>query len=221
MFSRPVCNAAMTPSTSSTVHNSPVIPPQIQYHIAVRGRRLRRAVSNGTRCTAFFKFKNPLRGSSEDAGVLSAGCAPICLCTVQPLSMGCPEMHLHAQAFTGHNPGRTTARMTSNTTSITWACWQLRCKPLALPALLPLLESITVCTLDEGVPLCAGHLRSAERDAQTCVHPTSETAACNPVMHAPAYSTIRGGCMNTCACKPEYCCLLCKQRAWLQWTCCC
>jgi hypothetical protein len=32
------------------------------------GRQLQRVLSNGAKCTAFFKFKNPLRGSSEDAG---------------------------------------------------------------------------------------------------------------------------------------------------------
>ena len=32
------------------------------------GRRLRRAASNGARCRAFFKFKNPLQGDSESAG---------------------------------------------------------------------------------------------------------------------------------------------------------
>ena len=38
------------------------------------GKRLRRAAANGAKCTALFKnFKNPLRGSSEDAG----GCMPV------------------------------------------------------------------------------------------------------------------------------------------------
>ena len=38
--------------------------------LLLSGRRLRRAATNGTRCTAMFKnFKNPLRGSSEDAGL--------------------------------------------------------------------------------------------------------------------------------------------------------
>ncbi|CAL8464993.1 g4528 [Coccomyxa elongata] len=36
------------------------------------GRQLKRVVRNGTKCTAFFKFKNPLRGSSEDAGVYAS-----------------------------------------------------------------------------------------------------------------------------------------------------
>ena len=40
--------------------------------VLLSGRRLRRAATNGTRCTAMFKnFKNPLRGSSEDAGLLA------------------------------------------------------------------------------------------------------------------------------------------------------
>ena len=121
MFRCPNNGAAMTPSTSSASQCSTHALPQI--HRSLQGRRLRRAASNGARCTAFFKFKNPLRGSSEEAGRLAytySTLTPTCL----PIRA---VMHAHVQASMARSRAMTTARMTSSTTSTTWACWPPRC----------------------------------------------------------------------------------------------
>ncbi len=98
--------AAMTPSTSSAPQCSIHALPQMM-HRSLQGRRLRRAASNGTRCTAFFKFKN-LHTAQLPAHQRRHACLA------------------HAQASTARSRAMTTARTTSSTTSTTWACWRPR-----------------------------------------------------------------------------------------------
>ena len=63
---RRAASSSMASSSSSSSSSSLALAASIRGRSSLASRVSR--VSNGTRCTAFFKFNNPLRETAETAG---------------------------------------------------------------------------------------------------------------------------------------------------------